>query len=300
MKELANKKDFIETVQMKGLTISLIASADSTEIIHHKLDPDTRWALEPEEGWVALEYLFILSGELKLLTKEGFTLYKAGDSFYRNPVTEHYVFQSVGTTEFLYVSSQPVFHRYSQISRDLVNLAISIEQKDGYTSDHCGRISKLSMLVGEKLALDSQQLLRLNMASFFHDIGKVKIPLEILLKPGELTAEEWQTMKNHSIYGRQLLEETKLPLLKSVGEIVEQHHERYDGKGYPYGLSKDEIRIEASIISVVDSFDAMTTDRPYHKAKSSEEAISEIARCKGTMYFPEVVDAFISIQKYMN
>lgn len=300
MKELANKKDFIETVQMKGLTISLLASADSTEIIHHKLEPNTRWGLEPEEGWIALEYIFILSGELKLLTNDGFTIYKAGDSFYRGPVTEHYLFQSIGTAEFLYVTSQPVFHRYSQVSKDLVKLAISIEQKDGYTSDHCGRISKLSMLVGEQLALDSQQLLRLNMASFFHDIGKVKIPLNILLKPGELTEEEWMIMKSHSIYGRQLLEETKLPLLKNVGEIVEQHHERYDGKGYPYGLTSDDIKIEASIISVVDSFDAMTTDRPYHKAKSREEAISEIIRCRGTMYAPEVVDAFISIQNHMN
>lgn len=297
MKELANKKDFIETVQMKGLTISLLASADSTEIIHHKLEPNTRWGLEPEEGWIALEYLFILTGELKLFTNDGFTIYKAGDSFYRSPVTEYYVFQSIGMTEFLYVTSQPVYHRYSQVSKDLANLAITIEQKDGYTSDHCSRISKLSMLVGEQLALDSQQLLRLNMASFFHDVGKVKIPLDILLKQGELTEEEWKIMRKHAIYGRKLLEETKLPLLKNVGEIVEQHHERFDGKGYPYGITSDDIKIEASIISVVDSFDAMTTDRPYQKAKSKEEAISEIIRCRGTMYAPEVVDAFISIQQ---
>lgn len=288
---------FIESVQMKGLTISLIASGDSTEIIHHKLEPNTSWALQPEEGWKALEYLFVISGELKLKTTNGYQLYKAGDSFYRQPVKNHYVFQSIGTTEFLYVSSQPVFHSYSKIARDLMDLAISIEKKDGYTSDHCARISKLSMLVGEKLGLNSRQLLRLNMASFFHDIGKIKVPLSILQKPGKLSGDEWEVMKRHPIFGRDVLEETKLPLLKNAGLVVEQHHERYDGKGYPYGLIKDEIEVEASIISVVDSFDAMTTNRPYQLVKSQKEAIYEINRCRGTMYNPIIVDTFIELQK---
>ncbi|WP_273123164.1 HD domain-containing phosphohydrolase [Metabacillus sp. HB246100] len=296
MKGLVNKNDFIETVQMKGLTISLIASGDHTEIIHHKLEAHTRWALEPEEGWTALEYLFILSGELTLTNKDGPTTLKAGDSFYRSPVNEHFVFQSTQPTEFLYISSQPVFHRYSNISRDLVKLAVSIEKKDGYTSDHCARISKMSMQVGEKLGLNSRQLLRLNMASFFHDIGKIKIPLEILLKPGKLTNKEWEIMKLHTTYGREVLQETKLPLLIDAGRIVEQHHERYDGKGYPFGLKKTEIDIEAFIISVVDSYDAMITDRPYSKAMPKEDALTEIVDCRGTMYSPDVVDAFISIQ----
>ncbi|WP_243459398.1 HD-GYP domain-containing protein [Metabacillus bambusae] len=296
MKGIGNKNHFIETVQMKGLTISLIASADQTEIIHHRLEPNTRWALEPEEGWEALEYLIVVSGELKLSTNGGYEIYKTGDSFYRSPVKEHYVFQSIGKTEFLYVSSQPVFHRYSQISRDLMKLAISIEKKDGYTGDHCARISKLSMLVGEAMGLSSRQLLRLNMASFFHDIGKVKIPLDILLKPGKLTQEEWEVMKLHTTYGRQVLEETKLPLLISAGLVVEQHHERYDGKGYPLGLAKDEIEVEASIISVVDSYDAMTTDRSYQKGRSKEEAILEINSCRGTMYNPIIVDTFNAVQ----
>lgn len=296
MSRMANKDSFIESVQMKGLTISLIASGDDTEIIHHKLEPNTSWGLQPEEGWEALEYLFVISGELKLKTVNGDQLYQAGDSFYRQPVKNHYVFQSIGITEFLYVTSQPVFHSYSKIARDLMDLAISIEKKDGYTSDHCARISKLSMQVGEKMGLNSKQLLRLNMASFFHDIGKIKVPLGILQKPGKLNEEEWEVMKKHPSFGRDVLEATKLPLLKNAGLVVEQHHERYDGKGYPYGLTKDEIEVEASIISVVDSFDAMTTNRPYQLIKTTEEAIIEINRCRGTMYNPLIVDMFIELQ----
>jgi HD-GYP domain-containing protein (c-di-GMP phosphodiesterase class II) len=296
MEDIPNMNGFIETVQLKGLTISLIASGDHTEIIHHKLQKNTRWALEPEDGWEALEYLYVISGMLKLKINDGFVVYKAGDSFYRNPVKEHYVFQSIEETEFLYVSSQPVFHRYSQITRNLMNLVISIEEKDGYTGDHCARISRLSMLVGEALGLGSKQLLRLNMASFFHDLGKVKIPQEILQKPGKLTNQEWEIMKRHSTYGREILEETKLPFLMSAGIVVEQHHERYDGKGYPYGLANDKIEVEASIISVVDSYDAITTDRPYHMGKTKEEAILEIERCRGTMYDPIIVDTFLSLR----
>ena len=110
-------------------------------------------------------------------------------------------------------------------------LAISIEEKDGYTHDHCSRITKMSMLVGKAMGLNSKQMLRLNLASFFHDIGKVKVPLEILQKPGKLTEEEWEIMKQHPTYGREILEETRIPTLASAGKVVEQHHERYDRKG---------------------------------------------------------------------
>ncbi len=161
-----NEKDFIETVHMKGLHTSLLASGDSTEVIYHKLLPGKMWVLEPEEGWDALEYIFILSGELQLHDDKGFKTFKPGDSFYRCPVQEHYVFHSVGTTEFLYVTSEPIFHRYSKVVKEMEELAIAIEEKDGYTHDHCARITKLSMLVGKAMGFKSKQLLRLNLAAF--------------------------------------------------------------------------------------------------------------------------------------
>ncbi|MEH7119159.1 HD-GYP domain-containing protein [Neobacillus vireti] len=295
-----NQKDFIETVHVRGVQISLLASGDGTEIIYHKLNPGIRWALEPTEGWTALEYLYILSGELKYPAGNGFKVLKAGDSFFRNPVAEHFIFQSYQTTEFLYITSQPIFHHYSKSTHYIMDLAVSIEQKDGYTVDHCSRINRLSMLMGEELGFNAKQLLVLNKASFLHDVGKVKVPLSILQKPTKLTAEEWEIMKKHTTYGRELLESTQVPSLVEAAPIVEQHHERYDGKGYPYGLKKDEISVEASIIAVVDSYDAMTTDRVYQKGRSKEEALEEIFRCRGTMYNPDIVDIFLSLQNKIN
>lgn len=293
---IINEDSFIETVHMKGVQISLIASGDGTEIIYHRLDPDTRWGLEPSEGWDALEYLHVLSGSLNLKTKVGTKAIKAGDSFYKNPVDEHYIFQAQGITEFLYVTSQPVFHQYSKVTKELMELSVAIEQKDGYTVDHCHRINRLSMMVGEKIGLNSKQMKSLNIASFLHDVGKLKIPLEILQKPEALTSEEWDIMKKHSSYGREILEEIGLPFLVDAGKVVEQHHERYDGKGYPKGLSKDEIRIESSIISVVDSFDAMTSDRVYRKGRTIEEALKEIVDNSGKMYHPRIVEVFLSLK----
>ncbi|MGG0738292.1 HD-GYP domain-containing protein [Niallia taxi] len=293
---ILNEGEFIETVHFKGLQLSLIAAGDGTEVIHHKLQPGSSWAMGPEEGWEGLEYFFIVSGKLVYHRDEVSIVLQAGQSFYESPVKEYTIFHAEEETEFIYVTSQPVFHHYSQLSKDLLELTISIEEKDGYTRDHCERIKDYSMFVGEALDLNTKQIARLNLASFFHDLGKVKVPLNVLQKPSKLTEDEWKIMKLHTTFGRELLEETKIPLLKEVGIIVEQHHERYDGKGYPKGLKGDEITIEAAIIAVVDSFDAMTTDRVYKKGKSKEEAFEEILKNKGTMYHPLVVDAFIELK----
>lgn len=293
-----NEKDFIETVTIKGLQVSLVASSPTAEVIHHRLEPGTNWALEPEEGWDALEYLLVLKGQLRTLPiDEAGTIINEGDSFFKHPVKELHTFQAVGLTEFLYVTSQPIFHRYSRIARDMFALVDEIEKKDGYTLNHCYRITKLSMIIGEALGLNSEQLLRLNLGSFFHDLGKIKVPEEVLKKPGKLSSEEWAIMKQHPSYGRELLEKCTIPVLASVAEVVEQHHERYDGKGYPKGLAGDEICIESSIISVVDSFDAMTTDRVYQERRSTDYALEELLRCRGTMYHPDVVDKFIELKE---
>jgi HD-GYP domain-containing protein (c-di-GMP phosphodiesterase class II) len=289
-----NEESFIETVHMKGVKIALIASGDGTEIIYHELQDGVMWGIEPQVDWNAMEYIHVLSGQLLLKYENETKNLIAGDSFFRNPVKNHYIFQSIGVTEFLYVTSQPVFHFYSKSIKELMELAIAIEEKDGYTVDHCQRINKLSMLLGEQMGLNTEQLKGLNIASFLHDVGKLRIPLDILQKPGKLTPDEWEIMKKHSVYGRNILEEKGMSFLAAAGKIVEQHHERYDGKGYPYGLKGEDILIEASIITVVDSFDAMTTNRVYQKARTKEEAFEEILRCKETMYHPIVVDAFLA------
>jgi putative nucleotidyltransferase with HDIG domain len=290
------KGQVIEKVSLKGLEFSLLASGDGTEIIHHRLTAGARWGLMPEEGWDALEFFIVLSGKIIWqLSEENTITLNAGDSISAVPVKKHSIFVAEVDTEFLYISSQPVFHHYSQVIQEMMGLAVTVEQKDGYTADHCQRIMKLSMMVGEAMGLSSNQLVELNLGAFFHDVGKVKVPEAILGKPSSLTQEEWGIMKQHTVYGRQMLEETNLPNLQNAATIVEQHHERYDGSGYPYGLRGEQICIGAAIVAVVDSYDAMTTDRVYRKGCSKEEALIEIERGYGTLYRSDVVDAFFSI-----
>jgi putative nucleotidyltransferase with HDIG domain len=175
--------------------------------------------------------------------------------------------------------------------------ADAIEAVDGYTYMHCNRIKDYSLEVWNYLKLPVESLSRLRWGAYFHDIGKRDIPIEILNKSGKLTTEEWEIMKSHTTLGADIMRKHSIKWLKDSAFIVEQHHERYDGKGYPFGLKGDEITLEASIVSVVDAFDAMTTDRVYKKALSIEEAIKELEKGKGTQFNPVVVDAFIKILK---
>ncbi|WP_053367931.1 HD-GYP domain-containing protein [Bacillus sp. FJAT-27245] len=289
------KRKPLDKVLMKNMELSLLASGDGTEVILHKLYAGARWAMGPADDWVALEHLTILSGRLLMVSSAGEVILEPGDSVNACPVKEHMIFTAETDVEFLYVTSQPQFHFYSNAVKDMMDLAILVEEKDGYTSDHCDRIKELSMRLGKVMGLDADELYIMNLAGFLHDVGKVRVPDEILKKPGKLTNEEYDIIKMHTIWGREILTETGNPDLLKAGEIVEQHHERYDGKGYPHRLKGGEIRIEAAIISVVDAFDAMTTDRVYRKGMTREEAFEELAHNKGTMFHPDVIDAFFSI-----
>jgi HD-GYP domain-containing protein (c-di-GMP phosphodiesterase class II) len=290
------KGQAIEKVSLKGLELSLVASWDGTEVIHHRLSAGFHWAIGPEEGWKALELLWVISGRLTWKASDG-EAYSIGpgESLTGAPVEEDCIFFAETDTEFLYVTSQPVFHQYSKIVQELTKLTLSVEEKDGYTADHCQRIKQLSMLLGEKLRLTTSQMYALNLGAFFHDLGKIKIPENILGKPESLTKEEWTIMKKHTVYGGDLLNQTKLPSLIAAAPIVIQHHERFNGSGYPYGLKGEQITIGAAIVAVVDSFDAMTTDRIYKKGRSRGEALEEIKKESGILYHPDIVNAFISV-----
>jgi HD-GYP domain-containing protein (c-di-GMP phosphodiesterase class II) len=200
------KDTHLESVSQKGFTISLIASGDGTEIIHHKLEKGGRWAIGPEEGWEALEYFYVISGELLCKAAPEDIRVLPGDSVSARLITELAIFVAAEDTEFLYVVSRPVFHNYSHSTQELLDLAVQIEEKDGYTSDHCERIKRISMLVGEEMKLSSYDMFILNLAAFLHDVGKTKVPEQILNKPNKLTDEEFAVMKLHTTYGRQLLE----------------------------------------------------------------------------------------------
>ncbi len=172
-------------------------------------------------------------------------------------------------------------------------LSETVSVADRYTETHCERIKNLAVKIGDKLNLEERQMEHLKFASLLHDVGKVGIPINILLKKGKLTDEEWQRIKEHPKKGADIVRQ--LSGFEEVANIIEQHQERLDGKGYPLGLKRDQIKKEATIISVVDAFDAMTSDRPYRQAMSLEDALAELKKHSGTQFDPEVVEALIAI-----
>ncbi|WP_230128303.1 HD-GYP domain-containing protein [Bacillus sp. CECT 9360] len=278
--------------------ITLQSSEDGVEVIHFKLgkgdifsnSPD--WATNPD----FLRSITSLKGSLEIHIGHEKVTINGGSTTTSIPSSSPIRFKAITNCEFLIVTSEPIFEEiYVNKGMKIHQLAADIEEKDGYTLNHCSRIQRLSDLVGDKLGLSSDELITLTYGAFLHDIGKVKIPLKILQKPGKLTSAEWKVMKKHPLYGAEILRETGFAYLTEASSIVEQHHEKWDGKGYPYGLRGEEISLGASIVSVVDAYDAMVSDRIYCPSLSKEEALEEIVRNRGTMYRPEVVDAFVAV-----
>lgn len=163
------------------------------------------------------------------------------------------------------------------------------------TKEHTIRMRGNALILGRELGLSIMELCELDLATRLHDIGKIKIPDEILLKPGKLTREEFEIMKTHSREGYNMVIEANG--FNSIAEAVLCHHERWDGTGYPLSLKGENIPIYARIISVVDAFDAMRSKRPYKGVIEYYKAIEEIKRCSGSHFDPRVVKAFLKLER---
>lgn len=183
--------------------------------------------------------------------------------------------------------------------RTTLVLASAIEVKDKYTHGHTERVTNVATMIARQMSengsaeFDEKFMESLYIASLLHDIGKIGVPEGILNKPGKLTAEEFEVVKEHTIDGVEILK--PLSELKESLDGVKHHHERYDGQGYPDRLKGEAIPMIAAIISVADTFDAMTTDRPYRKGLSKETAIAEIRRNIGTQFHPKPAQALIEL-----
>lgn len=177
---------------------------------------------------------------------------------------------------------------------ELNNILERLVNKDVYTYDHNIRLRDYSIRIGEALGISKEHIEMLHYAALFHDVGKINTPDEILKKAGRLSCEEFEIIKSHPMDGKILLDKT---FLHSVGKIISEHHERLNGSGYPMGLKEEEISLEAKIIAVVDSYDAMTTDRPYSKAKPPRVAMREIKKLVKSHYDEGIVKQFEKILK---
>lgn len=195
--------------------------------------------------------------------------------------------------------------RYSfKLYIDMRNLYLStiqalnktIEAKDSYTSGHAARVEEYAVELAEAYKLPYDSIQNIKTASILHDIGKIGINDSILNKATKLSKEEYQLIMQHPGIGAEII--SKVDFLKDITGIIKHHHERYDGMGYPDGLSGKDIPIEACILTIADSFDAMTTDRPYRMALTHDQALEEIRRNAGTQFHPELANKFISLMNH--
>ena len=198
--------------------------------------------------------------------------------------------------------------KYIEQLRKIKNMSLQLEQylidfakillntvgaKDNYTERHSIRVTKLSMYFGNYLGIQKEDLERLNLAASFHDIGKIGIPDNILLKEGKLTDEEYEQIKLHTIIGPNILSVSNI--FKDVCPIMQSHHERYDGKGYPNKLKGEEIPYLARVLTLCDSFDAIVNKRPYKEAQTIDYAIEQIEQGKGTQFDKNLAEKFITM-----
>lgn len=174
-------------------------------------------------------------------------------------------------------------------------LTAALETRDSETHGHSERVVSYSLRLGREYGLNSEEMKSLEFGALLHDIGKIGVPDSILRKPAKLTDDEWVRMREHPVHGQQILR--GIEFLQGAARVVAQHHEQWDGSGYPLGLRREEIDICARIFAVADAFDAITSDRVYRRGKSYEAASQELDDWAGRQFDPKVVEAFHRVPK---
>jgi putative nucleotidyltransferase with HDIG domain len=174
----------------------------------------------------------------------------------------------------------------------------SLEEKDSYTHGHSIRVAEYSVILAEELGLSEIEIREVELSALFHDIGKIGIPDNVLLKPARLTRAEFEIMKSHPVRSAKILE--RISGMRNLIPGIKYHHERFDGLGYPEGLAGEAIPLYARIILITDTFDAMTSTRPYRLALNKEIAFQELIHCSGTQFDPHLVNCFIKAMRKLD
>jgi HD-GYP domain-containing protein (c-di-GMP phosphodiesterase class II) len=174
----------------------------------------------------------------------------------------------------------------------IATLVQAVETKDPYTRGHSERVARASVMIGRRIGMSEERLQTLEYAGTLHDVGKLGVPTTVLRKSGKLTDEEFDAIKLHPTRGHDMVREIRF--LDEALEGIYHHHERIDGRGYPVGLQGEAIPEFARVIGVADAFDSMTSTRSYRSARSIDEALVELERCKGTQFDPRMVDAMVA------
>lgn len=237
--------------------------------------------------------------ELKLKRKDGSIIYVINNSMAKRDRTEKVI--SYGGTltditkrKLAKEGLKMSYEKLKKIVESVIKAMVKIvEKKDPYTAGHERHVAKLASAIGKELGFPDEKIEEIRMTALIHDIGKMFIPSEILVKPGKLTEEEFAFVKLHTYHGYEILKTIDFPW--DVAPVVLQHHERLDGSGYPHRLKGDEILTEAKILSVADVVEAITFHRPYRPGHGLEKALQEISCFRGILYDPDVVDTCLKL-----
>lgn len=285
---------FLEKVKNGTTTISLLGRGEGIELMKQAFLKDALIILFPSDDDTVQEFYYILNGQMEVEIDNEKVLLKEADCFSAKKLEHEVYFTAKTDVTFLSISTAPTFHYMSNVIKDLRKIGKAVEKKDRYTHKHSSRVARYAVKTASKLKLRKEQVESLLLASLLHDIGKINIPENILKKTEKLTNEEFDLMKTHPSEGAAMIRDTPYA---DIANIIEQHHERLNGSGYPKGLKSDDILIEAKIIGVCDSFDIMTEVRDNRAAFSATYAINEINNLVGIQYDEEVVKAFEQVLK---
>jgi HD-GYP domain-containing protein (c-di-GMP phosphodiesterase class II) len=261
------------------------------EVNIYEIEPDFVLYFQPPELEGALKTYWILKGKIQCVNEN--RVCSEGDMIILNSHQEPYHFSALEhTTVLVHSINDDSFSRTERNFDGIYKVLMKIQEKDSYTLDHSYNVHRLVEKMGVSLGYKGHRMLNLLLAAQYHDIGKIEIDDAILNKPTPLSNSEYELMKEHAIRGKSLILEN---FSAEVYEIIQQHHERFNGSGYPKGLHGFEICEEARILAICDSFDAMISDRVYKRGKSKEDAYEEIASLSGILYDPELVQLFLEL-----
>jgi putative nucleotidyltransferase with HDIG domain len=292
--KIIKKGSYLEKVFNNSTEISLLDKGDGIEIMLQTINEGKLFYVYPGTNDAVAEFFYIISGLIEYEENGEKKILQPHDSYTIKGLKKPIYFQAITEVTYLWVINEPTFHNISDDIHSLRDLIADAEKKDPYTFKHSERVAQYAVKIAKKLNLTKDQLKDLYFASELHDIGKVKVPEEVLNKPGKLTKEEFELIKKHPSDGVELVKNTGYRHLES---IIEQHHERLNGSGYPNGIKENEILLEAKIIAVCDTFDAMTEDRAYRKAFTAQFAIDELKKLSDSQYDKQIVDALEEILK---
>jgi putative two-component system response regulator len=274
-------------LQMNSVTPDLILS----DISMPEMDGFAFYqAVRSHQDWVPVPFIFLTARSEREQVIAGKKL--GVEDYLVKPVDRKELLTTIRSR--LERSQQLMLAQFNQAyEASMIMLANAIELRDHYTRGHVERVMQIAMMIARQMGWTPAQLKPLQYGAILHDIGKIHVRESILYKAGPLDKDEWGEMKLHAAIGAELLD--SVPYLSAVIPIIRYHHERWDGKGYPEGLAREEIPIGARIVAVADAYDAMTTARVYQQASSTHQAIDEIRASSGTRYDPNVVKAFLHV-----